>query len=92
MVKRSLPGQRVGAKAWVDFFTEYLAEELNYSGFRVDGAICKGWFGRTPIILIHVDDLIFTGDSKYTNEIRRIHEIFPPKIQDRFDTSVSSAS
>ena len=50
-MKRSLPGQRVGAKAWVDFFTEYLAEELNYSGFRVDGAICKGWFGRTPIHL-----------------------------------------
>ena len=30
-----------------------------------------------------MDDLIFTGCSKYINEI------FLPKIQDRFDTSVS---
>ena len=34
-------------------------------------------------ILIHVDDLILTGDSKYINEI------FLPKIQGKFDTSVS---
>ena len=33
--------------------------------------------------MVHVDDLTFTGDSRYTNEI------FPPKIQDRSDTSVS---
>ena len=33
--------------------------------------------------LIHVDDLIFTGDSKYINEI------FLPKIQGKFDTSAS---
>ena len=33
--------------------------------------------------LIHVDGLIFTGDSEYINEI------FPPKIQGKFDTSVS---
>ena len=30
LAKRKLPGQRVGAKAWFDFFTEYLTEELNY--------------------------------------------------------------
>ena len=34
------------------------------------------------IVLTRVDVLIFTGGSKYTNEI------FLPKIQDRFDTSV----
>ena len=30
LAKRNLSGQRVGAKAWFDIFTEYLAEELNY--------------------------------------------------------------
>ena len=34
-------------------------------------------------MLIHAGDLIFTGDSKYINEI------FLPKIQGKFDTSVS---
>ena len=38
---------------------------------------------RKSTILIHVGDLIFTGDSKYINEI------FLPKIQGKFDTSVS---
>ena len=33
--------------------------------------------------LFHVDDLVFTGDSKYTNEI------FLPKLQGKFDASVS---
>ena len=35
LVKRNLPGQRVGAKAWFDFFTEYLTEELNYASVHV---------------------------------------------------------
>ena len=35
------------------------------------------------IISIHVDDLIFTGEAKYINEI------FLPKTQGKFDASVS---
>ena len=35
------------------------------------------------VLLIHVGDLIFTGDSRY------ISEIFLPKTQGKFDTSVS---
>ena len=30
LVKRNIPGQRVGAKACFDFSTEYFAEELSY--------------------------------------------------------------
>ena len=30
LVKKKPTGQRAGAKAWFDFFTEYLTEELNY--------------------------------------------------------------
>ena len=71
---------RVGAKAWFDFFTEYLTEELNYK-FSAE-CPCLGR-NEKSIILIHVDDLILTGDSKYINEI------FLPKIQGKFDTSVS---
>ena len=82
MAKRVLPGQRVGAKAWFDFFTEYLTEELNYKF----SAECPR-LGRNEksTIWIHVDDLIFAADSKYTNET------FLPtnSIQGKFDTSVS---
>ena len=62
------------------FFAEYPTEELNYKL----SAECPrlGRYDKT-IILIHVDDLICAGDSKYINEI------FLPKIQFKFDTSVS---
>ena len=65
-MKRNLLGKRVGAKAWFDFFTEYLTEEPEYTF----SAECPR-LGRNEksIILIHADDLIFTGCSKYTNEI-----------------------
>ena len=67
---------KVGAKAWFDFFTEYLTEELSGE------CPCLGR-NETGILLIHVDDLILTGDSQYINEI------FLLKIQGNFDTSVS---
>ena len=81
-MKGNLTGQRVGAKAWFDFFTEYLTEEVNYQF----SAECPR-LGRNEksTIWIHVDDLIFAADSKYTNEI------FLPKIPGNFDTSVSKA-
>ena len=58
LVKRNLPGQRVGAKAWFDFFTEYLTDELNYKF----SPLCPR-LGRNEksIILSHEGDLIFTG-------------------------------
>ena len=66
LAKRVLPGQRVGAKAWFDFFTEYLTEELNY----MFSAECPR-LGRNEksILWIRVDDWVFTGCPKYTNEI-----------------------
>ena len=59
---------------------EYLTEELNY---KFSAECPRRGKSEKSIILIHVDDLILTGRSKYINEI------FLPKIQDRFDTSVS---
>ena len=59
-------GQRDGAKALCYFFTEYLTEELNYK-FSAECPCPRR--NEKSIILIHVDDLISTGDSKYINEI-----------------------
>ena len=53
--------QRVCAKEWVDFFTEYPTEELNYK-FSAECPCLRR--NEKSIILIHVDDLIFTGCSK----------------------------
>ena len=84
LTKRNLPGQRVGAKAWFDFFTEDLTEDLTEEPSFKFSAECP-CLGRNEksIILIHVGDLTFTGDPKYINEI------FLPTIQGKFDTSVS---
>ena len=79
LVKRNLPGQRVGAKAWFDLCAECLREELNYKF----SAECPCLGRNEKSIITDVDDLIFTGSSKYINEI------FLPKIQGKFDTSAS---
>ena len=62
LAKRNLPGQRVGANAWFDFFTEYLTEELNYK--FSDKCPCLGRNEKSIILT----QLIFTGDSKYIND------------------------
>ena len=79
MVKRIYQDKRVGAKAWFDIFTEYLTKELNYKFSAERPRLGRNEEGTS---LTHAGDLIFTGDSKY-------NKIFLPKIQDRFDTSVS---
>ena len=80
LVRRNILGQRVGAKAWFCFFTEYLTAEFNY---KFSPQCPRLGRNEKRIIWAHVDDLIFTGDSKY------IYEIPSPKVQGKFDASVS---
>ena len=55
LMKRNLPGQRIGIKPWFDLFAGYLSEEFIYK-FN-DKYPCLGR-NEKNIILIHMDDLI----------------------------------
>ena len=77
-VKRNLPGQRLGAKAWFDYFTDWLKER----GFSFsDINPCLGRKGEQMMVLIHVDDVMYVSAKHY------MENTFLPDIRKRFDIS-----
>ena len=78
LAKRNLPGQRVGAKAWFDFFIEYLTEEFNYK-FSAE-CPCLGR-NEKGIILTHVDDVISTPQETQSTSMKSRFE----RIGDEFN-------
>ena len=68
-VLRNLPGQRIGAKAWYEHIRSYLVEEQGFQFDVVNPCLGKKVEGREMIsLLIHVDDIMFTGRSKVVDE------------------------
>ena len=77
-VKRNLPGQRQGAKAWFDYFTDWLKKR----GFQFsDINPCLGRKEDRMMVLIHVDDVLYLGSREY------VEKIFLPDIKKSFDIS-----
>ena len=77
-VKRNLPGQRLGAKAWFDYFTDWLKER----GFKFsDINPCLGRKDEQMMVLIHVDDVMYVSTKDY------MENTFLPGIRKRFDIS-----
>ena len=77
-VKRNLPGQRLGAKAWFDCFTDWLKSR----GFQfADINPCLGGKGNHMMVLIHVDDVLYLGNKGY------LENTFFPGIKKSFDIS-----
>lgn len=78
-VLRNLPGQRIGAKAWYEHVRNYLVEEQSFQFDVVYPCLGKKGSGREMIcLLIHVDDIMFTGCSKvvdvFTTELKKHFE------------------
>ena len=79
-VLRNLPGQRIGAKAWFSHFQKYLSDELGFS--FCPECPCLGRKVEA-LVLIHVDDVMFTGDSCY------VSKVLIPTLQKKFELSVA---
>jgi hypothetical protein len=66
IIKRNLPGQRLGAKAWYWFFREYVTEALQFEWSVEQPCLARCTKdGVHNCFMIHVDDLLFTGSSKF---------------------------
>ena len=77
-VKRNLPGLRLGAKAWFDYFTDWLKSR----GFQFsDINPCLGKKENHIMVLIHVDDVLYLGSKDY------LEKTFLPDIRKSFDIS-----
>ena len=77
-VKKNLPGQRIGAKAWFEHLTNWMkAREFSFSEINP----CIGRLGQKMMLLIHVDDVMFVGEQEY------VTEQFIPDLKQSFEIS-----
>ena len=81
IVLKNLPGQMIGAKAWFDYFSKFLAEELGFEACRLNPCLLRS---KKAVLLVHVDDVMVKGESKY------ILQEFVPKVRSKFDASLST--
>ena len=84
VIRRNLPGQRLGAKAWYWYFRKYISETLNCSWCVEQPCLAKCTAdGISNCFLIHVDDLLFAGSRDFWNNQ------FLPAVTNKFNVSFS---
>ena len=84
VIRRNLPGQRLGAKAWYWYFRKYISETLNCSWCVEQPCLAKCTpDGISNCFLIHVDDLLFAGSRDFRNNQ------FLPAVISKFNVSFS---
>eukprot|EP00435_Cladocopium_sp_Y103_P057750 s2135_g20.t1 len=84
IIRRNLPGQRLGAKAWYWHFREYVSKVLNCSWCLEQPCLAKCVHeGVNNCFMIHVDDLLFTGNAEFW------HGKFLPAMKAQFNISCS---
>ena len=78
IIKRNLPGQRLGAKQWFLCLKSFLMESMNFEFCPEQPCLA-----RTPeaSIMIHVDDILFVGLKSFWNNV------FLKKMKERFSVS-----
>ena len=84
-VLRNLPGQRIGAKAWYEHLRSYLIEQQGFEFDIINPCLGKKGAGEDLVtILIHVDDVMFTGREGPVTE-------FISRMREKFDIEVNMA-
>ena len=81
LVKRNLPGQRIGAKAWFERLTSRLKTEV-FVFSQVNPCLGRLESKALLLLLIHVDDVLFTGERKY------LEEKLLPALKENYEISV----
>ena len=69
LIKRNLPGQRLGARAWFWHFRNYANEALGFSWCAEQPCLAKCVNGGcNNVFMVHVDDLLFCGNHNFWTE------------------------
>jgi hypothetical protein len=78
VIKRNLPGQRLGAKQWFLCLKAFFTEQLGFTFCQEQPCLA-----RTPeaTIMIHVDGILFVGLKSFWNDV------FLKKMKERFTVS-----
>jgi hypothetical protein len=78
LVKRNLPGQRMGAKNWYLFLRDFMEMELQCKFCIEQPCLAKGPHG---VFMLHVDDIRFCGHAAWWKDV------VVPEFQKRFTIS-----
>ena len=78
LVKRNLPGQRMGAKSWYLFLKDFMEQELQCEFCIEQPCLAKGPHG---VFMLHVDDILFCGHAAWWKDV------VVPEFQKRFTIS-----
>lgn len=81
LVKRNLPGQRIGAKAWFERLTAWL-EDKGFVFSQINPRLSLGRLADKALLLIHVDDILFAGEMEY------VEKDLLPALRKSFEISV----
>ena len=80
IVRKNLPGQRLGPKAWFDHISNFLKKKGEFKSCDLNPCLLRN---DLAMLLIHVDDIMIAGSSYY------IEKVFVPMIKEKFETSLS---
>ena len=79
VIQRCLPGQRDGSKLWYLFFVNKLKEKFGAEVCLEQPCVLK--VQRKAAIVLHVDDVLFMGDSQW------LKDVFIPTLESEFRLS-----
>ena len=69
LIKRNLPGQRLGAKAWYWHFRNFVSDALGFTWCAEQPCLAKCVDGGcNNVFMVHVDDLLFCGNRSFWTE------------------------
>ena len=65
IIRKNLPGQRLGAKQWYEHLRAFLTERLGFTWCIEQPCLARN---QHCSIVVHVDDILFCGKRKYWEE------------------------
>ena len=77
-VCRNIPGQRVGARAWLDHISNFLKESLGFKACVLNPCLLRN---EQMVVLVHVDDMMVMGEGQY------VRDVFIPMLKSKFELS-----
>ena len=76
IVLRNLPGQRLGARAWFDYLSDYLKQEAGFQHCPLNPCLARN---EKMTLLVHVDDVMLMGEKAY------VQDVFLPLLKKKFE-------
>lgn len=88
VVQRNLSGQRLGARHWYLFLRSFLEKEIDFKSCAEQRCLCRNEHG---IMMIHVDDVMFAGETQYWQDVvlPRFQQKFAISFEELGDTGTS---